>query len=181
MTTATHPIETQVGASSQADANLTTTQRVAQATKRVAEFLHVSDQKRVEAAITEIMVEEMLRNPGFALRVKGRYDELAPQKKPRSAQTREPKKVKITPLDLTPIRHIEGREIDITKPIDPYFLFEVYGAAQLPKALGYQTLPNLREALEIVQERHPGTKPKGRLTKETAIAYIVAYVTGAAN
>jgi len=39
-----------------------------------------------------------------------------------------------------------------------------------------QPIGNLREAVAVVEERYPGTAPKGKLTKDSAITHILEYV-----
>lgn len=152
---------------------LTLSQRVAEAQRCAAEALHSDDTKRATAALLETALEEMRRNPGFALRVHGRFDELAPARQPRARQA---KTIKKPYKELIPIKQIEGQTFDVSAALDPYFLLDLYGADQLTEALDQHPTSNVREAVEMVQERHPGTKPQGR-SKSALIAYVVRYVT----
>lgn len=79
---------------------------------------------------------------------------------------------------LTPIRHVEGREINLAATPDRYFLLEVYGAHQLREALDLFPLAKLKEGAEAVMERNHGTEPKSRSSKFAALDYIVQYVVG---
>jgi hypothetical protein len=152
---------------------LTFAQRAAAATQRVAEQQQLTDLKRLAAALAELAAEEVQRNPGFAVRLRGLYEDLAPQTK--VATVRATKTAKAPAKPLTPIKRIVGFEIDPSAPLDPYFQLEIYGAEQLEAALRRHTKANLHEAAEIVQDRHPGTSPAGT-SKDALLAYIIAHV-----
>lgn len=122
------------------------------------------------AALTETAIEEMARNPTFALRVRNRFEELAPQKPAKVSKTTKSPKPK-----LVPIKELPSFELDATRRLDPWFILEYFGENQLEVALRTQTIGNLREAITVVEERFPGTTPKGKLTKDTAIAHILRY------
>jgi hypothetical protein len=147
---------------------LTLTQRTAAATQRVADQQHLTDLKRVAAAVAVLQ-----RNPGFALRLRGLYEDLAPPIK--IATGRVAKTAKAPSQALKPIKRIEGFDIDPSAPLDPYLQLEIYGAEQLEQALRRHTKANLLEAVEIVQDRHPGTAPRGT-SKDALLAYLVAHV-----
>jgi hypothetical protein len=61
-------------------------------------------------------------------------------------------------------------------PPNPFVLQQVYGDDQLALALERHPPAKLKEAVVIVQERYPGTKPK-KPTKASIIAYIVETIT----
>jgi hypothetical protein len=69
-----------------------------------------------------------------------------------------------------------GFQLDVTRRLDPWFILEYFGPEQLDTALRMQTIGNLREAIAVVEERYPGSMPKGKLTKEVALAYILRHV-----
>lgn len=163
--------------------NLTPVQRAAQAAHRAAEALRATDEKRLAAALAEIAAEEMARNPTFALRVRSRYEDLEPPKKARAAKTiKEPRKPKLPPAPraaiepLIPIKPSVNYQIDVARPLDPYEVLEYFGAHQLPIAFDDQHLTTLRVSATFVEDHHPGTKPKGRATREKLFAYIMQYV-----
>lgn len=150
-------------------------QRVTHAAETVAQYLHLDDAKRVSAALAEIAAEEAARNAGFALRVRSRYDELAAPSRRRSGSTRvtgpkPPKRI------LVPLKIVETGEVNIGAALDPYRLYDIYGADQLADALREHATASLKEAVEFVQERHPGTKPKNKGQRESIIQYLVNYV-----
>lgn len=140
------------------------------AAKLAGAALDLKDLKRLAAALAEAAAEEVVRNRAFADRVRALYAEVP-------ASTRKPPGVTAFDIDLVPIRRIEGREIDPAAPLDPYFLLDLYGPAQLEKALGLFPLAKLKEASATVERRHPGTKPTNRGSKAALIAYIVDRLT----
>lgn len=153
---------------------LTMMQRASLAAAQANDRFKFSDEKRMLAALSEIALEEMGRNAGFALRVRGRYEELAPQKTPKAPKSlKEPKAQK---PNLVPIKELPGFQLDATRRLDPWFILEYFGPEQLETALRMQTIGNLREAIALVEERFAGTAPKGKVTKEVAVSYILKHV-----
>jgi len=142
--------------------------RAVEAVWRAAEELSATDLKRVAAALVEAASNELQSNERFARSVRVLFDALAPAKPNKSGS----RTAKPTPVTLVPIKRIEGREIDLGAPPDPYFLHELYGDKQLPLALSAYPVKALQEAVEIVQERHPGTKPIGK-SKAAIVEYLV--------
>lgn len=164
----TTPATTAVG--NTAEKPPTYAQRSSAAAAAAAGRFIFSDEKRMQAALTEIALEELERNPSFAVRVRNRYEELAPVKAagtPKSSRAAKPK--------LVPIKELPGFQLDATRRLDPWFILEYFGPNQLETALRMQTIGNLREAVAVVEERYPGTAPKAKLTKEGAVSYILAY------
>ena len=151
----------------------TYSQRSSAAAAQANERFGFADEKRMLAALGEMAVDEMSRNPAFAVRVRNRYEELAPQKPPTRA-----KAVKTAKPKLIPIKELPGFQLDATRRVDPWFILEYFGAKQLEPALRMQTIGNLREAIAVVEERYPGTAPKGKLTKDSAVSYILQQVLG---
>lgn len=145
-------------------------QRASTASSQANERFNFTDEKRMLAALSEIALDEMNRNPTFAVRVRNRYEELTPPKPVKATKTTKAVKPK-----LTPIKELPGFQLDATRRLDPWFILEYFGEAQLETALRMQTIGNLREAVAVVEERYPGTAPKGKLTKDGAISYIMEY------
>jgi hypothetical protein len=148
-------------------------QRSTAAAAQAVERFGFNDEKRMLAALSEIACDELSRNPAFAVRVRNRFDELAPQKAPTTQ-----KAAKATKPKLVPIKELPGFQLDATRRLDPWFILEYFGEGQLETALRMQTIGNLREAIIVVEERYPGTAPKGKLTKDGAIRYILERVLG---
>lgn len=154
---------------------LTAAQRVTLASETTAQALHLDDVKRVAAALAVVAAEEVSRNPSFALRVRSRYDELAPETKRRGSATRL-SKPKAPKRVLIPRKTIETGEVNISAALDPYRLYDLYGEDQFADALREYTLASLKEAVEFVQERHPGTKPRNLSQRESIVDYVVKCV-----
>jgi hypothetical protein len=142
-----------------------------EAAKRVAQALGLDDTKRVGIALAAVAAEQVQVNPTFAARVRALYATLAP-----SASTKKPTTAKALVTDLVPIKHVTGFQLNPAAPVDPYLVYEAYGAAQLPKALDLFPLAKLKESAALVEERNPGTKPVSRSSKTSVIDYIVHYV-----
>ncbi len=147
--------------------------RGVEAVWRAVEILRVNDPKRLAEAMLEIASDELMRNTRFLQRVGAQYDALAPA--PKASPKPKAKQLKAPLLDLVPRKHIPGREFDISAPPDPYFLNELFGIDQLPVALKEYTVPALRIAVAMIQERRPGTKPTGT-SKAAIIEYVLEYV-----
>jgi hypothetical protein len=148
-------------------------QRTANATTSLKQMLKLEDLKLLSAAVAEAAADEAKHNPRFAEKIRTIYQELPPPKNKRAERS--------TPHvhhKLVPIGKVEGYEFNPFGPIDPEYLFKVYGADQLPLALEDYTLVRLKEAAEIIMQQHPGTKPKNMSKKADVIAYIVEMVTG---
>jgi hypothetical protein len=152
---------------------LTPTQRVTEAAQQVASTLGLEDQKRVSAALAEAAAEAVRRDSLFAARVRILYKEMTPAPATRRATAGGTRAA--PDVELVPIKQVEGWFLNPGAPPDPYFLLELYGPKQLPLALQRYTVARLREAVELVQQRNPGTGPRGK-TRQALIDYIVAHV-----
>lgn len=138
---------------------------------RIGKQLGLSDVKRVSLALSQVAAQEAERNHAFAERIRTAYAALPPTRQ-------RPKMLTAFDVKLTPIKHIQGRELNPADPLDPYFLFDVYGAAQLPTALSIFPVAKLKEGAASVERRNPGTKPTNRGQRQPLIDYIVRYVRG---
>lgn len=148
------------------------------AARSLAYLLNVDDTNRLSLAVLLAASDEIEQNSRFAARVRAMYEQL-PTKTPRgSVGSAKGDASKILTSTLQPIRHVEGREINPAAPLDPYFLLEVYGAHQLRQALELFPLSKLKEGVEAVIERNPGTKPTSKSSKVSVIDYIARYVAG---
>lgn len=154
----------------------TPAQRVTHAAESVAEHLRLANVKRLSAVLAEIAAEEVMCNPSFVVRVRSRYDELAPAHRGASSYKMGPRPPKAPKRVLIPLKTVETGEVNISAALNPYWLYEVFGANQLADALEEHALASLKEAVEFVQERHPETKPTNKSKRTTIIEYIVKYV-----
>ena len=162
---------------------LTPTQQMTEAAERARErLLEATNVKLLQVALLQIAAEAVASDPAFADLVRRRYLEIAPPpKKIARGGTRKASAVpKVSDYveSLTPIKHVPNLEVSLEAPPDPYFLLDVFGAHQLERALKPRSVADLRKAAAIVEQRHPGTMPKGKVTKPGWIAYIVQYVAG---
>lgn len=98
--------------------------------------------------------------------VKLRQGLAATGKPKRGASNRDLTK-RILESDLKPIRHVESVDIDLSRPVDPAFLREVYGQSQLTKALELYPTERLREGA-----RYQGVSASG--SREALIARLAA-------
>jgi len=142
-------------------------------TKRASELLALDDTKQLAIAIAEAAVEEIRTNRVFAERVRTFYQQIATAPVRQKAPKNEKKEVKVVP-----IKKIEGREINPAAPLDPYFLLEAYGSAQLPVVLDRFSRQKLLEAVDIIAARTPGEKLKNssKATRENVIQFILDHV-----
>jgi hypothetical protein len=142
-----------------------------EAAKIVADALGLDDAKRVGIALASVAAEEVRHNPAFAARVRSLYATLAPTPSTKRGTT-----AKALVTDLVPIKHVHGFQLNPAAPVDPFLVYEAYGAQQLPKALDLFPLAKLKESAALVEARNPGTKPVNRSSKAAVIDYIVHYV-----
>jgi hypothetical protein len=157
--------------------SISLTPRAVEAVWRAAEEMSATDLKRLASAMIEIASQELRTSDRFAGRVRDLSDSLAPVKPARNGAARNSRPAQ---PKLVPIKRIEGREIDLGAPPDPYFLNELYGSDQLQQALAAYPVKALQEAVEIMQERQPRVRPKGK-TKSALVEYLVqSVVSGAA-
>jgi hypothetical protein len=156
----------------------TFTQRITAAYERAESILRLTDSKRLAAALVEIAVEEIERNPGFRLRVQGHYSQLAPQPPVRAArqQPRSASTAKKRLEDFVPVKRIPGQSFNVAERLDPYFLYELYGPDQFRGVLSCFDVPRLQEAVQVVQERHPNTSPRNKRSMESLIDYLVQQI-----
>lgn len=158
---------------------LTEQERAAAATRRLCEMLGVGtlkpkDLKYLSVALTEAATDEIGHHPEFAERVLHVFHELVKPSASKSAakkSTSRPAKPK-----LVPVGHVDPVLLGPDRPLNPYVLQQLYGNAQLRLALDGRSLTALKQAVSIVQQRHPGTGPANRTQKAALIDYIVQYV-----
>ena len=142
--------------------------------------LDVSDMAVLSTALAEVVTEEIRRSfdRRFADNVRLRYQELL-SLRTTSTTPRRKQKQELPPLvPLTPAgrRMYEGDfHINPFAPPNPAEIVDVYGGAQLGRALQDYTLDMLKQAAAKVQQEHPGTKPASKARKDAVIEYIVKY------
>jgi hypothetical protein len=154
----------------------TIAQRTAEAAEKSARYLGVENTKLLAAVLAEVASDELRYNRSFADRVRVAYEASAPKPKPKPQRQPRPRAAK-PKVTLVPIKDVGPHYMDITAAVDPYLLYEVFGAKQLPDALRrFSKKKLLEEAVPYVQKRHPGAQPPKSATLEGVIAFIVQRV-----
>ena len=142
-------------------------------------ILKPKELKHLGTALAEAATQEVGSHPEFAARILALYRELTEKPKPATGGSgsggRQPK-AKPKKAKLTPIRPVDPELFGPDRPLDPYLLHHVYGDEQWQLALDDYPAPALKQAAGLVEQRNPGTLPKGRLTKPALMDYIVRYV-----
>jgi hypothetical protein len=138
----------------------------AEAAKHASVVLGLDDLKRLGIALAEAAADEATSNRAFAEKVRLIYSAIPVTGKKQSVES----------ADLVPIKKIPGRAFDPSAPLDPYFLLDLYGQHQLSAALEREPLSRLKEAVAIVEQRYPGTRPKNKAQKASNINYILELV-----
>lgn len=143
-----------------------------EAAKLAGSALDLHDLKRLSIALAEAAAEEVIRSRTFAERVRALYESV-----PATVDSRGNSSPSALTLDLVPIKPLDGRWVDPSTPLDPYFVLDTFGPHQLERALAIFPLTKLKEASAAVEARNPGTKPTNRGQKAAIIAYIVEELT----
>lgn len=154
----------------------TVAQRTSEAGEKAAKYLGVENAKLLGAVLAEVATSELRFNQSFADRVRAAYEASAPKPKPKVQRQPQSKTTK-PKVTLVPVKDVGPYYIDMTAEVDPYELYEVFGARQLPDALGkFSKKKLLAEAVPRVQKRHPGAQPPKSANTEGVIAFIVQRV-----
>src|SRR5258708_1482485 len=151
---------------------------LAAATKAVASLVGVGgdDAKRLSYAVMVASVEEVQHNSGFAERVRVAYN-LAPTTEKHAGTSSSMRTPKALAIDLVSVKRVEGLTLNPAAPVDPYLVYEAYGADQLPAALDLHPLDKLKVAATLVEQRTPSGRRANRRSKATIIEYIVRELT----
>ena len=145
------------------------------ASKQAAQFLGLNDTKRLEKAILIAAVEELESNSTFARRVGVLYGVL-PETQKRGA-TSSGTTPKALALKLVPVKHVDGFTLNTSAPVDPYLIYEAYGADQLADVLDLFSLAKLKDAALRVEQRNPNAPAANKRSKAAVIEYIIRYIT----
>jgi hypothetical protein len=148
-------------------------QRALDATAQLQTLIGATDVKLLSAAVTEAAAAEAVNNPAFRRTVQRIYEELS-EKPSRVTVSRTQASSR---GDLVPLPGTEGARFDPFAPLDPYALVKLYGPQQLQTALSGYSVATLRQAVALVQQRYPQTKPTDARKSESLIAYIVQQLT----
>lgn len=140
------------------------------ATQQLLSTLEGTDQTAAITAALEAINEQMGWDTGLRQSVRNKYADLV-------AMTPAKNKPNLGPVPVP----IPGPALARYNPygkFDPYFILDAYGHDQLRAVLVRGTQRDLREAVGIVKERNPGTKPANATRNADMIDYIVQYVAG---
>lgn len=149
----------------------------ASATKELASLLGVDDAKRLGHALTIAAVEEVQHNPAFAERLRVAYRSVpATTPRPAGGSSKVPKALTV---DLVPVKHVEGFTLNPSGPLDPFLVYEAYGAQQLPVVFDLYPPDKLKDAASLVERRVPGAGKANRRSKATVIKYLVRTLVNA--
>ncbi|HEX9037422.1 MAG TPA: hypothetical protein VF808_10575 [Ktedonobacterales bacterium] len=152
---------------------MTATQRNKLATQGIAANLGIRDDVGQKLAITaalEAVNERLASEPDLREAVRQKYEELV-------ALSTTQQKPDLGPAPV-PVRSGTPEQYSPYGKFDPYKLLWEYEAHQLRAALVRGTQRDLREAVGIVQARHPNTAPKSKTSKLDMVDYIMEYVVG---
>jgi hypothetical protein len=149
----------------------------ASATKELASLLGLDDPKRLGQAVTIAAVEEVQHNSAFAERLRVAYWSVpATVQRPTGGTSKVPKALAV---DLVPVKHVEGFVLNPSAPLDPFLVYEAYGAKQLHTALDLFPADKLKAAATLVERRVAGAGKANRRSKATVIDYLVGARTHA--
>lgn len=149
---------------------LTLSQRKTLATEQLMSALSSTNKDAALTAALEVVNEWLLGDTEVHHRLQERYAELEALAKPKTKAAPLPKLIPIS-----------GPDLDHFNPYatpDPYTLLDWYGREQLRAVITGATLPLLREFVDTVQAREPGTKPASKSKKKDMVDYVVVHVAG---
>src|SRR5690348_7323981 len=138
---------------------MTAAQRNKLATQGIATILDVTDVKAAVTAALETVYERFTWDSDLRERVREKYLEIA------ALSPITPPKLDLGPVPF-PIRSVGLDNYTPYGKFDPYQLEWTYGVDQLRAVLARGTQNDLREAIDIVQARNPGTKSASRSRKD---------------
>lgn len=121
-------------------------------------------------ALVETVNERLARDEAFQESLRQRYQELEALGAPRQKAAPAARPVPINPPSLD--------EYTPYGKFDPYKALHEYGQGQLRAVLELSTLRDLKEAIDIVQAREPGTKPASRIKKADMVDYLMEHLVG---
>ncbi len=130
-----------------------------------------SDQAAAVIAALEVVAERLAWDTDMERSLLQKYAELMDLSRPRPSSG--------TGSAPRPKGALALGEYNPLGKLDPYQLSKNYEPDQLRTVLASATVTMLREAVDAVQAREPGTKPTSRSKKADMIDYIVDHVVGA--
>ncbi len=122
-------------------------------------------------ALTEAVTREIEHDATLRDEIRTLYEELVPQKTPRSRATN----TSPTSKGQTSARASGSRRPGPNDPPDIQWLAQQYSGDSLFAHLKKYDLPALKKAVKLVQEQHPNTKPKNASKKDDIVSYLLEY------
>jgi hypothetical protein len=122
-------------------------------------------------ALVEVATDEVRTGGRLAQRIHAAFQDLLINRPPaRRAKT-------VTAFEaLTPVGPVDLTRLRPHGPVDPFALYEAYGAEQARRVLSNMSLDYLKQSASIVEQRMPGTRPTNRRAKASLVAYIMENV-----
>jgi hypothetical protein len=161
-----------------------TVDRSVDATRKLCDELALGvlkpkDLKLLSTALMEAASTEAAHNTAFRDCILKTYRDLKAAAAPKNTSTRGGASKTKPPMTwLTPINPVDPKRFGPDKLLDPYLIQYAYGDENLRLILNGYTPARLKEAVAIVEERNPGTKPTNRSKKDALLEYIIGYVIG---
>lgn len=154
---------------------LSASERKTLATRQLVDAVGPNQNAAVTAAL-EAVTEWLAWDTALRQRISEKYGELTT---PRSTARSASRGTRPSGPAPKPVRSggspAGGRTLE---KLDPYRVLEDFGRDQLRTVLERDTQRRLRTAVDIVQERNPGTKPAGRVHIDDMVDYIVKQILG---
>ncbi len=150
---------------------MTLQERSAAASKTLKSMVGFDDLKVLSAALAEVAVAEAFINQSFVDKIRKTCLELAALTRKASVSSKHKGVVQLIPIGNPNIG-----DASWTGELNPYRLYQLFGADQFRLALEQYTLSTLKDGVELVIAKHPGTKPKTRSKKKDIIDYMIEYV-----
>ena len=144
------------------------------ATERLTNAVAATEKSEKDIAITaalELVSERLAGDAAWQQNFRQRYDELQALVKSKAETARTPVPRPKPASASTPRFHPLAK-------LNPYDMAERYEHSELRTVLENASQALLREAVDVVQSREPGTRPAGRTKKADMIDYIVEHVIG---
>lgn len=154
-------------------------ERSAQATRELCQALGLEgvvpkNLQYLALALTEAAASEARRNPAFADCVADLYRKYLPPPPIKRGGTRTPRSYRVPTYRA--VGTVDNSLIAPGTRPDPYAMLQLLGKDQLPSALKELGRDGLKEAVAVVQERHPGTRPTNMGQIKPMVDYILTHV-----
>lgn len=123
-------------------------------------------------ALTEVVAREIQQNAALRRHILTLYEELVPPIAPRTSRSRSNTKASSGEGSSKAGKSTKASPTDAP---DLQLLAQHFSGDQLVAQLRKYDLPSLKKAVALVQEKHPGTKPKTLSKKDDIVAYLLQH------